>query len=284
MSGNFEKDKFKIISLEDYWIDKFKSEGNDLYNVGLARSGKLSTYRRSSYGRRDLHEKIIDLISHGFKGPEISRLTGIPKGSLTEVIREACNGKRLKEARVEIIGNTILDLISEDIFTISSLAQNFRGMSSNDVFNFLAYSEFELGPDILKGMIASAYIAYRFNFDHLTSVGLYEWSLRDVTAEGLAEYLGLDYFQRLSDFVNAEMGGFRNIKNRGIQKYTREFFSFLAKLIIGDRKDADKLLEKLHLDFYYSSDKEVSKAMLELFNMSFERAKLQYSRVIFRVK
>ncbi|KKL81785.1 hypothetical protein LCGC14_1991300 [marine sediment metagenome] len=92
LGKNFEKDSQLIKDLEDDWIQTFRSQGENLYNVMGGGAGNTASYETTGYGRRDLHGKVIFLLSHGFKGWEVGEYIGIPRshgGMLASVIKDA---------------------------------------------------------------------------------------------------------------------------------------------------------------------------------------------------
>ncbi len=138
-------------------LDTYKEQGYNLYNVAGGSTGATSSYEHSGYGRRDLHEKVKTLLSHGFNSVEIAKYLGVPTHSAGEIIKVA-TGMDNRPARLYYSGQKMLELIDDGVFDLDELASNFRGMDANDVFVTLASEDFPLGNEYLKGWLTAKYL------------------------------------------------------------------------------------------------------------------------------
>lgn len=157
MGDNYNRDSAILIHLEDYWIDSLKQQGEDLYNVGSGATGAVASYEGSAYGKKDLYEKVIELLSHGFTSAEIARYIDIGEGLMRSIIKDA-TGMTSTKAHLTYVGERMFDLMDNGILDLPSLASYFKGMDANDVLVFLASKNNRIGNEFLKGLITSEYL------------------------------------------------------------------------------------------------------------------------------
>jgi hypothetical protein len=157
LGEDFDKDTVIIKSLEDYWIDKLRGQGEDLYNVAGGKWGATASYEGSGYGRRDIEERVIYLLRHGFNGVEIADYLGISISIASGIIKDA-TGMTNVPARLYYTGERMFELIDDGIFDLDELATHFRGMDTNDIMVALASEYFPLGNKYLKGWLTAKFL------------------------------------------------------------------------------------------------------------------------------
>ncbi|MFW9876196.1 MAG: hypothetical protein ACFFG0_24095, partial [Candidatus Thorarchaeota archaeon] len=119
--------------------------------------GSIASYEGSGYGRRDLHEKVIGLLSHGFNGVEIAEYIGVTISIMNDIINDA-TGMTNRPARLYYTGQRMFELIDDGIFDLDELASHFRGMDANDVLVALASENFPMGDEYLKRWLTAKFL------------------------------------------------------------------------------------------------------------------------------
>ncbi len=233
LGENFDADTFIIKELETLWINELRRRGEDLYNVRGGGAGSTASFQTTGYGRKDLHEKIIYLLSHGFSSYKIAEYIGLSRPTTANLIKDATNMEVIQEARDWYVAQRAFNLIiNENIYELDKLASYFRGMSPNDMFIALASPDFPAGNEYLKGWLTARY---------LRIYGGYSF-YKDVFYKSL-------YDMGITSVYNYERGTFHKfIRRESLYEYYKrgDFISPLrsyAKMVI---KDFDTVYGFLH--------------------------------------
>ncbi|MCK4380217.1 MAG: hypothetical protein KAW51_03700, partial [Candidatus Lokiarchaeota archaeon] len=144
--------------LEDIWIKEFRNQGKKLYNVKGGSAGSTARFETTGYGKREVHEKIRFLLSHGFKYSEMLNYIGFSHKWAADMWKEATGISEFRLARLHYAGERMFELMDDGIFDLDELATHFRGMDTHEVFKALASKDFLVGNEYLKGWLTAKYL------------------------------------------------------------------------------------------------------------------------------
>jgi len=267
ISESYKRETKIFEQLEDYWMDKAKEIG-ELYAAAGGSAGSHISPERSAHARKALHVKVRDLISHGFSKKEMAEYFNFPWSEVTStsrkldrVIKDACDGMPYTKAKIEYVGNQIFTLIDSGIRTIPELATYFKGMNSDEIFQFLASKNFPLGNLYLEGLISSTILKL-------------EWSSLLPSQSKILSELGISSHltYSLRDFITR-----RKLKSISFFK-TEDLITMLkpyARIIVKHFDKASDLLKAIN--WYDESPMEIYLRIKELFGVNFKDAKRIYT-------
>jgi len=279
ISDSYTSDCEFIETVETYYIQEYiQTLGREnVYNVNEeGRIGGHVRYIRSGHNEAKLQATIPHMISEGFSKKEIAEDLDVPYNSdvssLIDKLIMQTMGKSYTEARFELVGERMAQLIDEGYHSFSELASMFKGMDAVKVFQFFSNRKFKLGNEYLKGLISSAILKLQKDGKKIgdTSGG-------GIYYHTICGELGIKKFKANS------IGSFMKREMKTILKITREDLinglKYYASKIIKKSENAYDLLRMLNYDDGIESYQLeiIAQRIDTLFSMEFNEAFNFYS-------